>query len=77
MEPVKTQKQRQREDEEEPEQEQDQMKHDQLPRCLKWEAWKASLRSKEKASLSCCQTSGREVRIIHHHEREYPILIST
>jgi hypothetical protein len=32
---------------------------------------KASLRSKDKASLPCCQASGREVRIIHHHEREY------
>jgi len=33
------------------------------------------LRSKIKGSLPCCQASGREVRIIHYHEREYPLML--
>ena len=75
MEPVKTPEPRQREDEEEHEQEQEHMKHHHHPRCFKWEAWKASLRSKDKASLPSCQASGKEVRIIHHHEREYRSMV--
>src|SRR2546423_2258986 len=41
------------------------------PRCLRWEAWRASLRRKEKQSLSCCQAIGRDVRILHHRESLY------
>ena len=66
MEPGKTPKQRQREEEAEHEQEQEHMKGHTNPRCLKWEAWRASLRSKDKESLQCCQAIGREVRILHH-----------
>jgi hypothetical protein len=46
------------------------MKGHKDPRRLKWGAW-SSRRSKDKASLLYCQASGREVRIIHYHEREY------
>jgi hypothetical protein len=72
MEPVKTPKQRQREKEADHEQEHEYMKRHQNPRCLKWEAWRSSLRSKDKESLPCCQAIGREVRIIHHREGQYP-----
>lgn len=41
-------------------------------RCFKWEAWRASLRRKDKQSHLCCQAIGREVRIIHHRVGEYP-----
>jgi hypothetical protein len=75
MEPVKTPKQRQREEEADHEQEHEDMKGHKNPRCLKWEAWRASLRSKDKQSLQCCQAIGREVRIVHHHETLYPMCI--
>jgi hypothetical protein len=72
MEPVKTPKQRQREQEADHEQEHVHMKRHQNPRCLKWEAWRSSLRSKDKESLPRCQAIGREVQIIHHREGQYP-----
>ena len=34
----------------------------------------SSLRSKNKASLPCCQASGREVRIVYHRESLYPLI---
>jgi hypothetical protein len=70
MDPVKTPKQRQREQEADHKQEHkhEHMKRHQNPRCLKWEAWRSSLRSKDKESRQYCQAIGREVRIIHHRE---------
>jgi len=74
MEPVKTPKQHQREKEADHEQEHThvRMKRHQNPRCLKCEAWRSSLRSKEKERLPCCQAIGRKVRIIHHREGQCP-----
>ena len=62
-----------REEEAEHEQEQEHMKGHTHPRCLRWEAWRASLRRKDKQSLSCCQAIGRDVRILHHRESLYPL----
>jgi len=50
-----------REEEAEHEQVHEHMKGHTHPRCLRWEAWRASLRRKEKQSLSCCQAIGRDV----------------
>jgi hypothetical protein len=63
MEPVKTPKQRQREKKADHEQEyeHEHMKRHHHPRCFKWEAWRASLRSKDKESYQYCQAIGREV----------------
>src|SRR5436190_23951336 len=72
MEPVKTPKQGQGEEEANHEQELEHIKGHTHSRCLKWEAWRSSLRSKEKESHQCCQAIGREVRIVHHHETLYP-----
>ncbi len=74
MEPVKTPKQRQGEEEANHEQELEHIKGHTHSRCLKWEAWRSSLRSKDKESHQCCQAIGREVRIVHHHETLYPFL---
>ena len=71
MEPVKTLKQRQGEEEANHEQELEHIKGHTHSRCLKWEAWGSSLRSKDKESHQCCQAIGREVRIVHHHETLY------
>ncbi len=72
MEPVKTPKQRQGEEEVNHEQELEHIKGHTHSHCLKWEAWRCSLRSKDKESHQCCQAIGREVRIVHHHETLYP-----
>ena len=72
MEPVKTPKQRLGEEEANHEQELEHIKGHTHSRCLKWEAWRSSLRSKDKESHQCCQAIGREVRIVHHHETLYP-----
>src|SRR5260221_13705565 len=71
MEPVKTPKQRLGEEEANHEQELEHIKGHTHSRCLKWEAWRSSLRSKDKESHQCCQAIGREVRIVHHHETLY------
>lgn len=77
MEPVKTPQQRQREEEANYEQELEHIKGHTHSRCLKWEAWRSSLRSKDKESHQCCQAIGREVRIVHHHETLYPPAVFT
>lgn len=73
MEPVKTPKQRQREQEADHEQEHkhEHMKRHQNPRCFKWEAWRSSLRSKDKESHQGCQARGSKVRIIHYRVGQY------
>ena len=64
MKPAKTPEPRH--GEKEADHEQEHMKRPQNPRCLKWEAWRSSLRSKDKESQESCQAIGREIRIIHH-----------
>jgi hypothetical protein len=71
MKSAKTPEPRQRAEEADQEQEQEHGKGHHHPRCLKWEAWRASLRSKHKESLPCCQAIGRDVRILHHRESLY------
>src|SRR5215469_4445828 len=48
------------------------MKRHQNPRCLKWEAWRSSLRSKDKESHKGCQARGSKVCIIHYRVGQYP-----
>lgn len=48
------------------------MKDHTKPRYLNWGEEKARFRSKDRQSRDPCQTIGREVRIIHYREGQYP-----
>ncbi len=61
MKPAKTPEPRQTQEEDH---EQEDINGHTNPRCLKW-GEERSLKSKDKASLPCCQASGRDARIIH------------
>jgi hypothetical protein len=70
-EPVQTPKPCQREQEADHEQENEHMKGHIDPRCLKWGARRASVSSKDKASLPSCQAIESEIRIVDHRESLY------
>ncbi len=76
MKPVKTPKQWQEEKEADHEQDHtlEHIKRHQNPRWLEWEAWRASLSSKDKESHLSCQATSREVRILHHRDTLYRFL---